>query len=280
VPPSLTVVVRGLRGEPYLRFSRAGVSVNTHSATWFLNRPRPLAVPARLGPARWQLLTSAHSTSWHEDRLHAAALAAHPAGNAYLGGWVVPLLVDGRPATVRGGLWQGARPSLLWFWPLALLAASLPALLRLRDVRWDPAAQWLLAAVALAAATGARLGRELYARPSISTGQLVLVGVTCAVAAGLAGLFLRRDWRVVAGVAIGVAGLYQGLALLGTLRNAFVLAAIPDWAERTATIVSLTAGVGLLVVVLAANVTAAEPLDDESPAGAPLPAAAPPEPRR
>ena len=43
--PSLTVIVTGVRGEPYLRFSPAGVAVNTRSATWFLNRVYPRAVP-------------------------------------------------------------------------------------------------------------------------------------------------------------------------------------------------------------------------------------------
>ncbi|MBV8257176.1 MAG: hypothetical protein JO073_05095 [Actinobacteria bacterium] len=280
VAPTLTVVVRGLRGEPYLRFSRAGVAVNVHSATWFLNRPVPQVVPPRLGAPAWQRLTSAHSTSWHEDRLHAAALAAHPAGNAYLGRWLVPLLVDGRPAAIRGGLWQGAAPSWLWFWPLALLAACVPALIALRQARWDGIAQRALAALALAAATTGRLGRELYGRPSVSAGQLVLVGATCAVAVVLALLFLQRDWRTAAGLAIGAAALYQGLALIGTLRNAFVLAVLPAWAERAATVASLTAGVGLLVVVLTSSVSGAEPLDDEWPVEGPLPAGAQPPPPR
>jgi hypothetical protein len=272
VPPPRTVVVFGLAGEPYLRFSGAGVEVNVHARTYFLNRPRPLPVPGRLGPPEWRLVTSAHSTSWHEDRMHAAALAAHAPGNAFLGHWLVPLRVDGRAAAIRGGLWQGAPPSLLWFWPLVLLAACLPALLRLRDARWDGAAQLSLAALALSAATAARLGRELYGRPSVSAGQLTLVAATCAVAVALGVLFLNRDWRVVAAIAIGGLALYQGLALVGTLRHAYVLAVLPAWAERTATIASLASGIALLVVVVAGapdpRITLAAPRGAGSRSGA------------
>jgi len=255
--PSLTVVVLGLRNEPYLRFSPAGVEVNTRAATWYLDRARPQAPPAGSTPATppaWKRISSGHSASWHEDRLHALALAAHPSGNAYLGRWVVPLVVDGRRTQIAGGLWHAERPSLLWLWPLVLVAALVPALLRLREGRLEAQAGWALAGLALASATAARLGRELYGRPAVSTGQVALVALTCAVALGLALLYLRRDWRVLAGGAIGVVALYQGIALWGTLRNGFVLAALPDWAERTAAVVSLAGGAALLVAVLAGGV--------------------------
>ena len=81
-----------------------------------------------------------------------------------------------------------------------------------------------------------------------------MVALTCAVALGLAALYGRRDWRVLAGGAIGVVALYQGIALWGTLRNGFVLAVLPGWAERTAAVASLAAGAGLLVAVLAGGV--------------------------
>ncbi len=260
--PQVTVVVLGLRNEPYLRFSRRGVEVNTSSETYYLNRTRPQTPPAGLGPRTppaWKRVTGSHSTSWHEDRLHALALASHSGGNAYVGRWLVPLVVDGKRTAIAGGLWHSSRPSLLWFWPLVLVLASVPALLRLGEARWDAAAGRIFAALALGSATAARLGRELYGRPAVSTGQLVLVGVTCTVAAALAALFLTRDWQTLAGVAIGIAALYQGLALVGTLRNGYVLAALPAWAERTATVVSLAAGAALLLVEIALPARAAQP---------------------
>ncbi|MBX5474224.1 MAG: hypothetical protein IRZ20_04355, partial [Thermoleophilia bacterium] len=219
--PGRVVVVLGLRGEPYLRFSSRGVEVNTRAPTFFLNRarPRPQPPPAgadRRAPPRWKRIAAGRATSWHEDRIHALALGAHPAGDAYLGHWLVPLLVDGRRAAVRGELRHVAPPSLLWLWPVALALACVPALLRLREAGWDQHALWALAPLALGAATAGRLGRELYGRPTVSAGQLALAATTCAVAAALAALFLRRAWRTLAAVAIGIAGLYQGLALLAT----------------------------------------------------------------
>jgi hypothetical protein len=251
--PSLTVVVTGLRGEPYLRFSSAGVAVNTRSATWFLNRVRPLIVPRGVKattPPEWKKLTSRHWWTWSEGRLHTPALSAHPSGNAFLGRWVVPLVVDGRGTAIRGGLWQSAPASLLWFWPLLLVVACIPALLKLREARLEAQVGVALASLALVAATLARLGRELYGRPTVSSWQFVLVGTTCLVAVALAALYSRPEWRPVGGILIGIAAAGQGLELVSTLRDGWVLAVFPAWLERCATGISLASGVALILVSL------------------------------
>ena len=265
VSPGVVAVVLGLRGEPYLRFSSRGVEVNTKSATYYLNRARPVIVPlgvTRGTPPVWKRLTSGRSTSWHEDRLHALALATHPPGNSLLGPWLVPVLVNGRRTAVTGELWHAARPSLLWLWPLLLVLACVPALLRLRDAGLEDVATVGLAVLALASATAARLGRELYGRPTVSTWQLVIAGGSCVVAVALLVLVLRRDWRSVAAAAIGILAVYQGLALLGVLRNGFVLAAIPAWGERASAITSLASGAAVLVVVILTPSRAREPATD------------------
>jgi len=254
--PSLTVVVTGLRGEPYLRFSSAGVAVNTRSATWFLNRVYPQVVPRGITastPPEWKKLTSRHSWTWHDGRLHAAVLAAHPSGNAYLGRWVVPLAIDGHGTAIRGGLWQSASASLLWFWPLLLAAACIPALLKLREARLEAQVGAALVVLALVSSTVARLGRELYGRPTVSSWQFVLVGMTGLFAVGLATLYSRREWRMLAGPVIGIVAVYQGAVLVSTLRDGWVLAAVPAWLERTATALSLATGVALVVVSLTAG---------------------------
>jgi hypothetical protein len=251
VRPSLTVVVTGLRGEPYLRFSSSGVAINTRSATWYLNRVYPQVVPLGLTPStppQWKQLTSSHWWTWHEGRLYTPALSAHPSGTTYLGRWVVPIVVDGRGTAIRGGLWQSAPASLLWFWPLLVLAACLPALLKLREARLEEQVSVGLASLALVSATVARLGREFYGRPTVSSWQLVLVGVTCLIAVALAVLYSRPDWRVLGGMLIGIFAVYQGLALVSTLRDGWVLAALPAWLERSATALSLSSGIALVVV--------------------------------
>ena len=204
---------------------------------------------ARTAPD-WRRISAGDSTSWHEDRLHGLALAAHPSGSLDLGQWIVPLVVNGRSSQITGTLWRARRPSLLWFWPLVLLAACVPALLRLPQAGLEAPAGWLLAGVALAASSVGRLGRELYGRPSISTGQLALVGLTCLVAVGLAVVWFRRDWRTVAGVMIGIVSVYQGLVLIETLRDPFVLAALPAWLERASASLAIASGAGLLFVVV------------------------------
>jgi len=263
-PPSMTVVVTGLRGEPYLRFSRAGVAVNTRSATWFLNRVYPQPVPRDVTsgtPPHWEPRTSHHSWRWHDGRLHAPALAAHPSGNAFVGRWVVPLVVDGRGTAIRGGLWQSAPASILWFWPLLVVAACIPALSKLREARLEAQVGAALVVVALASSTVARLGRELYGRPGIPSGELALAATTCLVALALAALYTRREWRALAGILIGIAAAYQGLALVATLRDGWVLSALPAWLERSATALSLASGVALVLVSLSVGLAerAAEP---------------------
>jgi hypothetical protein len=255
--PTLTVLVTGLRGEPYLRFSSAGVAVNTRSATWFLNRVYPQAVPRGLTPGtppQWKQLTSRHSWTWHEGRLHTPALSAHPSGTTYLGRWVVPIVVDGRGTAIRGSLWQSAPASLLWFWPILVMAACIPALLKLREARLEEQVGVGLAGLALVSATVARLGREFYGRPTVSSWQLVLVAATCLVAVALALLYSRPDWRVLGGMLIGIFAVYQGLALVSTLRDGWVLAVLPAWLERSATALSLSSGIALVLVSITRGV--------------------------
>jgi hypothetical protein len=251
--PFLTVIVTGLRGEPYLRFSSAGVAVNTRAATWFLNRVYPQTVPRSdtldTRP-QWKELSSGHSWTWHDGRLHTPALAVHPSGDAYLGRWVVPLVVDGHGTAIRGGLWQSEPASLLWFWPLLVAAACIPAMLKLREAQLEKQVGVVLAGLALVAATTARLGRELYGRPTVSSGQLVLVALTCFVVAALVFLCSRPDWRFLGGFLIGIFATYQGLALVSTLRDGWVLAALPGWLERSAAGLSLASGAALIFVSL------------------------------
>jgi hypothetical protein len=251
--PGLTAYVLGFDGEAYLRFSPAGVAVNVHSPAYYLNRPRPLKPPAGLNPGTpplWKQASSGHSFSWHEDRLHALAAAARTPGSATVGRWTVPVLAGGTMTSISGTLLHADAPSLVWFWPIAVLLGCLAALLRLRDPRLDAAATTVLAAMTLGAATLGRLGRELLGRPMVSTGQLLLVALTCAVAAGLVVLYLRPGWRAVAAGAIAVLGIYQGLALAGTLLHGFVLSVLPAWLERAATTTSIAAGTGLFVMVV------------------------------
>ena len=235
--------------------------------------------PAGLTPTTppvWKTISHGHSYSWHEDRLHSLAAAARTPGSPVVGRWTIPVLAGGTMTRITGTLWHANAPSLVWFWPIAVVLGCLAAVLRLRDPRLDAAAAAVLATVTLGAATLGRLGRELVGRPTVSAWQFVLVALTCAVAAGLALLFARRSWRAVAGLCIAVLGIYQGVALAGTLLHGFVLSVLPPWLERAAAVTSLAAGAGLLVTVLAGATRSGDAERDERA----LPGPGRPQPQR
>lgn len=252
-PRDKTVVVLDYRGAPYLRFLPSGVWVNQRSAMYFLNQtPVPETPPPSLGPKtppHWQLVTTGHDYNWHDGRLHALAAVAHAPGASYVGEWKVPLLVDGRLSPISGGLWYRPDPSIVWFWPIAVLLLCVVAAWRVRSPGVDRRAARTLALVAIAAITAAALGSDLHGRPTVSVTQLVELCVLLAfsawalfrVVSGRAGYF---TYFMVAFVAI-----LEGAQLVPTLLDGFVLMAVPAFVGRSACVLGLGAGVGLLVLV-------------------------------
>ena len=250
--PNVTAVVLGFQGEPYLRFTAGGIAANTRSPTYYLNRSRPLVPPhvgAHAAPI-WHLVSHARSYSWHEDRLHALAATALAPGSSYVGRWAVPLLVNGKRTQIRGGLWHADPPSLIWFWPIVVLLASLPAVIRLRRSRLDATVMTVLALATLGASTTARLGRELYGRPTVSGWQLAVVAITCLFAVVMAWMYVHPEWRWIGAMLIAVTGMYQGVVVVATLLHGFVLGVLPPVAERITTITALAGGAGLLALLL------------------------------
>jgi hypothetical protein len=246
--PRLTVIVVGRFGEPYLRFSSAGVDENLRSPTTYLNRATPVMVPSganpRLPPA-WKHLTDSHSYIWHEDRLH--VLAGRSSAPGDVGPWVVPVTVNGREEVIRGQLWRAADPSLLWFWPAVVILACVVALLRVRDQRITRTLGRMLALAAVVAVVVARIGVELYGHPGVSTWQHIDLALTGLLAVLVIVLLLRpRGTGFVAFVA-GTAGVYQGVVLLPTLTEGYVLAAVPATIERAAGSVAIACGIGAML---------------------------------
>ncbi|MGB2952724.1 MAG: hypothetical protein WBB74_04940 [Gaiellaceae bacterium] len=256
VAAGLTVIVLGFEGEPYLRFSPGGVAVNERSPAFYLNRSRPSLVPRGLNPRaspRWHRLTAGRTYSWHEDRLHGLASAARPSNSSYVGRWTIPLKVAGVGATISGGLWYRDRPSLVWFWPIAVTIASLAALLRLRRRRLDVVLATALVVTTLVASVVGRAGRGVYGRPTVSIGQLIGFAIACLIAVVLGWAFAAPRWRSVATILAGGYGLWTGITLFGTLTHGFVLAALPAWVERTTAVTALAGCVGLWLVLLFGN---------------------------
>lgn len=253
VPAQQTVVVLDYRGAPYLRFSPAGVEANRNSSMYYLNQtPVALTPPSNLtaGTApSWLSLTRGHEYGWHDGRLHALATVALAPWARFVGTWRVPLVIDGRPTAITGGLWYAPDPSIVWFWPILVLLLCVLAAWRVRDRALDARVARILAMAALLATATAATGQELHGHPDVSVFQIVELAVIYAfIVWGL--------WRVAFRpqgyfhyLLIALAALWQGIVLIPTLRDGFVLIALPAFVARAATVVCVAAGLALLLLV-------------------------------
>ena len=251
VATSESVVILDYRGAPYLRFSRSGVAVNHNSAMYYLNQTPAEVPPSNLEPARtprWSSVSGGHEYSWHDGRLHALATVALAPGQAYVGRWSIPVRIDGHLAAILGGLWHAEDPSIVWFWPIVVVLVCTLAAWRVRRPELDQRVARVLAIAALIASAVAAGARELHGRPTVS----VLGVITFAIIIALVGLGLRRVLFQQPGYfsyfAISFLALWEGAQLIPTLLNGFVLAAVPAFIARAATVLCLGSGVGLLLV--------------------------------
>jgi hypothetical protein len=253
VPPRQTVVILDYRGAPYLRFSPAGVDVNYNSSMYYLNQtPVALTPPANLTattPPSWHRVTGGHAYEWHDGRLHALAAVALPPGVSLAGRWTIPVRVGGQLGSISGGLWHADNPTIVWFWGIVVLVACVLAAWRVRSPTLDRLVARVLAVTALIAVTIAALGKQLHGRPTISILQYVELALILAfVAWGFSRALFRRPGYFTCFL-IAVAALWAGGELITTLLYGFVLISLPPFLARTAAIVCLGTGVGLLLLV-------------------------------
>ena len=253
-PPRATVLVIDPRGAPYLRFSRAGVAVNTNSELYYLNQtpvsqPPPPGLSRRTPPA-WQPVSSGHSYTWHEGRLHAPAALARPGSGGYAGAFAVALLVNGTPAAVTGGVWYTAAPSLVWFWPIVVLLLCLLAARRLRDPALDRRVVAGLSLLVLAGVTVATAARNLHGRPGLSAFSVAELVITLAFVVWSLRRVLARRAGFMTAFALAFVALWEGITLLPTLTHGYVLLALPALLGRAAAVVCLGGGSGLLLASL------------------------------
>ena len=115
-----TVVVLGYQGEPYLRFTKAGVFVNDRSPAAFLNRTRrpgglrPGLADPRARPS-WRRVAVGASYAWFDHRIHwtestePPGVQRHPALIQRVFSWRVPGRADGRPFVISGILGYSPR---------------------------------------------------------------------------------------------------------------------------------------------------------------------------
>ena len=130
--------VFGYEGEPYLRFTDAGVLRNANSPATYLNEERyggvalPVGVGAKAEP-RWVQVASGRTYEWHDHRIHWMStipppkVRDEPDERQRVFDWRVPIEVDGRRGAISGTLDyepKGSRFKPILLVPLAALAGA------------------------------------------------------------------------------------------------------------------------------------------------------------
>jgi len=246
VPRSVTLIVPGLVGEPFLRFGSDGVWVHRLSPTAAADK---LVTPHEQGDG-WIRLTRANELAWHDHRL--APPPNIPVGSS--APFALAVRVNGAPAVIRGSFMHVSRPRL-WPWLLgaavavgALVAAGRAAPKRRGTVAATAAAVGAVAALASSAgfATGTSMTR---------LGDWVEVGSAAVLALGAAAVLWTRErsartwWAIL----IGLIAATISLNSLAIFWHGVVISSLPTTLARVSAGVAVIGGLAACVIgVLAA----------------------------
>jgi hypothetical protein len=239
VDPPTRVVVRGLVGEPVLRFGPDGV---------WVNRASPTAEADKLTSAGtgWKRLRSSPVFTWHDHRL------APPRGLVSRVAWELPLTVDGRRAALHGEFLRVPRPAS-WPWLAGAVAAfaAVAAVWRYAPRRRRSTATGLAAAAALATlaasasfATGDSIGR---------VGKWLDVGAAAVLAVAALCALSMRSWSVRGWVTtlVGAVAAAISLGSLSIFWHGFVISSLPASLVRLATWSAVVCGLSAAVLAVA-----------------------------
>ena len=198
---------------------------------------------------KWSSVSGGHAYSWHDGRLHALATVALAPGASYVGRWSIPVRINARAGAIAGGLWHASDPSIVWFWPIVVLLACVLAARRVRSPGLDRRPG--------ACARGRRIDRERgrgrgpgasrttdrlgagrdHARDHHCPCRLGACAGCCSRTPGTSRISRSRSWRC-----------GRVCSSFPTLTHGFVLAAVPPFIARGATVISLGCGIGLLLI--------------------------------
>jgi hypothetical protein len=255
VSGSHTVVVLGLLGEPFLRFSPAGVQANAASPTAWNDGvvSRSSAVAAARGPA-WRRVAAGHTFAWHENRLRPRPIVAGGTTPRRVAAWSVPLVVDGRRTSVTGYEWYAAKPSLLpWIALATLLLAVAAAAVRSTGRTAQRRLAAALLPIAVTAWLAGWIGILLFGHPSV-----LVIALAAAYAAVTVLLVLAAVTATAGNGRLAAAGIVGALAAVFTVpeveafTRGFVFSALPATAARGVALVSFTGGIALAAVCVPA----------------------------
>ena len=254
VPAADTVVVKDQLGAGWLRFNRGGVYVNHDSLLYYISQTPVEAIPPKKinanTPPDWVQVSSGHSWMWRDGRLQAFARQALTPGTRYAGPWSIAMTVNGQSTQVSGGLYYQPRPSIVWFWPIAVILLCAIAAWRMRSDRLDRRLVTGLTQALLGALIVVSLARLLHGRPSVSGVQIAEFAV--ALVAILAGstAFARGRWPAVMPFIVAFIALWAGLTFLPILTHQYALVILPAWLNRSATVLLLGGGLSLVVMAM------------------------------
>lgn len=253
-PAGQEVTVLDYRGAPWVRYDRAGVSVNTNSEEYYLSQvPVPETPPPNLTartPPHWVGVSGGRAYMWRDGRLHAFAAVALAPGTSYVGPWAIPIVVDGRRTTISGAIYHAGRPSIVWFWPIAVMIACILAGWRLREEQLDRRLAYILTWILLGAIGIAATARYLHGRPSVTVGELLALAlILTGVALGAGRLATRRSGYPLR-LIVAFASLWAGLTLSPALLHGYVLLALPAFVDRATSVILLGGGVSLILLGL------------------------------
>jgi hypothetical protein len=250
---AITAEVLDYRGAPYLRFTPAGVFVNTNSSMWYINHVPRLTPPISLGPRtppHWEHVSSGHAYLWQDGRLQALSRTVLAPGSRDAGRWSIPVTVNGHPDRIAGRLYHWPDPSIVWFWPIVVAVLCMLAGLRLRRPELDWRMAMGLGFVALAGFAVASVGRQLHGRPGVSVGQLIALAIELAYCGWALSWLARRRAGWLTFFVIAVAALWQGISLVEALAEGDVLLATGPLLGRLGVVACLSAGAALAPIAI------------------------------
>ena len=241
VDPRRRVIVRGLLGEPMLRFSRSGVWVYRRSPTAAADR---LVPPAASG-APWTRLSRGHSYQWHDHRLTPPAGLQPGSRRA----WSLPITIDGRPAAIRGWYERVKQPRW-WPWLAAIIVAG--GMLWIIVQRVPNRRGQVAAVIATLSTIAAIVSGVAFAAPDVidPLGAWIQVGATAALAViGATAFFVRtcsiQRW---AAAFVGIGVFCIGLSALGVFWHGVVISSLPAGEVRLTTAVAVVGGASAAIL--------------------------------
>ena len=255
-----TVVVRGYGREPFLRFSSRGVEANLESPAAVADRLVPdeamAGAPASASP-RWKLVSTAHSLRWHDHRL--GPRSGETAGAGRIGGWSIPIVVDGKASAIQGSLWRSTRPSILPWLVLGLLAfCGVAAAVRLGSPRFRRTSVFVVTGVSALLLVALSVG---FASASARTGVMrwTGLGLPAGIAVAAAAILVLRPRQRYVACAL-VAGFAFAVALqdVSVLWHGFVVSSLPAQSVRAGVATVLAGGIYVVLLVVA-DLLRAEP---------------------